>query len=52
MDGSDVGVDASSRFLVNRTARLCTAGRNNRPSKAAAKNPIPKFTIQSIMTAL
>ena|SRR6266568_3032098 len=25
------GVDASSRFMVNRTARLCTAGRNNSP---------------------
>ncbi|HEY2841872.1 MAG TPA: hypothetical protein VGJ26_22125 [Pirellulales bacterium] len=46
----DNGVEASSRFMVSRTARLCTSGRNNRPSKAATKNPIPKNMTDSIMT--
>ena len=45
----DNGVDASSCFVVNRTARLCTGGMNNRPSKVATKNPIPKYMIASIM---
>ena len=30
--------------------RTCTSGMNNRPSKAATKNPIPKYMIISIMT--
>ena len=46
----DNGVDASSRFMVSRTARLWTRGMNNRPSKAATKNPIPKYMTDSIMT--
>jgi hypothetical protein len=37
----DRGVDASNRFMVNRTARLCTSGMNNRPRKTATKNTIP-----------
>src|SRR6516165_10786900 len=44
------GVEASSRFIVSRTARLWTRGTNNRPSKAATKNPIPKYMTDSIMT--
>jgi hypothetical protein len=46
----DSGVEASSRFIVSRTARLWTRGTNNRPSKAATKNPIPKYMTDSIMT--
>src|SRR6516225_2266546 len=48
----DIGVDASSRFIVKRTARLCTSGMNNRPSKVATKNPIPKYMTDSIMARL
>jgi hypothetical protein len=35
--------------MVKRTARLCTAGMNNRPNSAATRNPIPKYMIDSIM---
>src|ERR1700745_3189732 len=38
--------------MVNRTARLCTAGINKRPIKAETKNPIPKYMIDSIMPPL
>src|SRR6516164_2698 len=48
----DIGVDASNRFMVNRTARLCTSGMNNRPSKVATKNPIPKYMTDSITAHL
>jgi hypothetical protein len=43
------GVDASSRRMVSRTARLCTSGMKMTPRRLARRNPIAKYIAGSIM---
>src|SRR6476619_5001057 len=45
----DSGVAASSRRMVSRTARVCRSGTSTSPNRLAAKKPMPKNMIVSIM---
>ena len=47
----DSGVAASSRLVVNRTARLCTSGTIIRPSSIETRKPIARYMIGSTMEA-